>query len=102
MKQIKQTNGRNETTTAMFYKGNDMVAQIIMTRRFVDDKFDIGSLTINYHGNSIPIGECVYHEEDGLMKTYGSFLTMFENIIDFDEYFTQINTTYTFKKVGDE
>ena len=88
MKNLKQTNGKTTETKVYFYKGKEIVLSIYLERHYIDEQFDFGTLTIRYDNNNINFGECVYHNEDALLKVHDRMMDMVKKEFDYDEIYT--------------
>ena len=85
MTRLIKTNGERHTNTTFFRKDNKIILSVHLVRNYIDGKFDIGSLTIRYNDNNIYCGECMWHNENDLLKAHDDMMDMFKKEFDFDE-----------------
>lgn len=85
MKNAKTTNGKWLETIHHFRKDNKIVRSVYLNRNLINEEFEYGTILIQTENKVIQIGECVYHDEDGLFRTYDMIMDMVSNDIDWDE-----------------
>lgn len=100
MKNTKTTNGKWEHDIHHFYKDGKIVRSIYLDREFIDNEFHMGRITIQTN-QVISIGECMWHDEDSLLKTFDGLLEMMMGT-DWDEISREQSTTIKIIKVGAE
>lgn len=100
--EITKSNGTTESKNVFFHKGGNVVASIYLERHFINGCFDCGTITIRYNNENIYVGECVYHNEDKLSKTFKQLLNMLIDTIDYDSYFSDCNYSEKWVRVKEE